>query len=193
MNSLKSEIKNHVTRLRPVTWKDLVDAAKVREMCVPETPTTGSSLNVQLELIQDQLKELTAQRSPSSASVGRCPERPQRSPSPRRVRFDDSANETRERYNNGRRNEYSDYVDLRSYDTPRPRYYDRSTFTTSNLNLRGRGMSRGYRNTRPMTPPSRLWRNDYYQQQPLEAPQRGRGAFWGGARLYRRENARGRQ
>jgi len=65
--------------------------------------------------------------------------------------------------------------------------------TTSNLNFRGRGMSRGYRNNRSMTPPSPSWRNDYYQQQPLEAPQEGRGAFRGGARLYRRENARGRQ
>ena len=37
--SLKSDIKNHVTRSQPTTWKDLVDAAKVEEMCVPETAT----------------------------------------------------------------------------------------------------------------------------------------------------------
>ena len=93
INGLKSEIKNHVTRLRPATWKDLADAAKVGEMCVPETPAIGSSVTVQLELIQDQLKELSAQRSPSSAPVGRPDDRPLRSPSPRRVRFDDRASE----------------------------------------------------------------------------------------------------
>jgi len=40
LNGLKSDIKNHVTRSQPTTWKDLVDAAKVEEMCVPETATT---------------------------------------------------------------------------------------------------------------------------------------------------------
>ena len=65
LNGLKSEIKNHVTQVRPTTWKDLVDAAKVGEMCVPETPAIGSSVTVQLELIQAQLKQLSAQRSPS--------------------------------------------------------------------------------------------------------------------------------
>jgi len=29
LNGLKSEIKNHVTRVRPTTWKYLVDSAKV--------------------------------------------------------------------------------------------------------------------------------------------------------------------
>jgi len=85
LNGLKSAIKNHVTRSQPATWKDLVDAAKVGGICVPETPTTGSSLTVQLELIKDQLKELSAQKSHSSVPVGRSTDRPPRSSSPRRV------------------------------------------------------------------------------------------------------------
>ena len=36
LNGLNSEIKNHVTRSQPNGWKELVDAAKVGEMCVPE-------------------------------------------------------------------------------------------------------------------------------------------------------------
>ena len=39
MNGLNNEIKNHVTRSQPNTWKDLVDTAKVGEMCVPEAPS----------------------------------------------------------------------------------------------------------------------------------------------------------
>jgi len=135
INGLKSEIKNHVTRLRPATWKDLVDAAKVGEMCVPETPAVGSSVTVQLELIQDQLKELSAQRSPSSAPVGRPDNRPFRSPSPRRVRFDDRATDTQPRNDD----------DRRSDDVSRSRYYNRSRSPPSEASFCGRGTTSGYR------------------------------------------------
>ena len=146
LNGLKSEIKNHVTRLRPVTWKDLVDAAKVGEMCVPETPAIGSSVTVQLELIQDQLKELSAQRSPSSAPVDRPDDRPLRSPSPRRVRFDDRASDVRPRW----------------------------TSPPGNSSFRGRGTFRGYRNNRFTSSPNQYWRNDNDQQQSVFGQQRGR-------------------
>ena len=165
INGLKSEIKNHVTRLQPATWKDLVDATKVGEMCVPETPAIGSSVTVQLELIQDQLKELSAQRSPSSAPVGRPDDRPLRSPSPRHVRFDDRASEVRSR----------DVNDGRSDDVSRSRYYNRSTSPPGDPSFRGRGTFRRYRNNRFTSSPNQYWRNDNYQQWPVFGQQRGRG------------------
>ena len=57
INGLNPEIRNHVTRNQPTTWTDLVHHAKVGEMCVPVP------LTVKLELIQDQLKQLTAEKN----------------------------------------------------------------------------------------------------------------------------------
>ena len=95
MNGLNNEIKNHVTRSQPNTWKELVETAKVGEMCVPEAPSNDSSVTVQLELIKDQLKHLSAQGSPVSAPLSRQEDRPYRSPSPRRVRFNDWTDDRR--------------------------------------------------------------------------------------------------
>ena len=89
INGLNPEICNHVTRNQPTTWTDFVYHAKVGEMCVPVPSQTDSTQAVKLELIQDQLKQLTAEKaqirsiSPVIATV----DRPPRSPSPRRVRF----------------------------------------------------------------------------------------------------------
>jgi len=193
LNGLRSDIKNHVIRSQPTTWKDLVDVAKVGEMCVPETTTTGSSLTIQLELIQDQLKELSAQKSHSD-SLGRSTDKPPRSPSPRRVRFDDRVNDrvSWSRGGNDRGGDYSDYVNRHGDSVSRSRYYDRLRSPHSDFNFCGRGTCQGYRNNRLMAPPSRQWRNDNYQYQPQDRPQRGRGAFRGTARPYCRENACGR-
>jgi len=125
LNGLNSEIKNHVTRSQPNNWKELVDAAKVGEMCVPEASSIESSVTVQLELIKDQLKHLSAQRSPVSAPMSRQ-DRPLRSPSPRRVRFDDWTDDRRARYDATRREDYVDYADRRMDNGRRLSYYDRS-------------------------------------------------------------------
>jgi len=113
MNGLNSETKNHATRSQPNIWKDLVDAAKVGEMCVPEAPSNDSSVAVQLELIKDQLKHLSALGSPVSAPLSRQEDRPYRSPSPRRVRFNDWTDDRRARYEATRREDYADYPDRR--------------------------------------------------------------------------------
>ena len=54
LNGLRPDIKNHVTRQQPQNWADLQKAAKVGEMCTPETAavaTTDPGLVVQIELM----------------------------------------------------------------------------------------------------------------------------------------------
>ena len=63
INGLNPEIRNHVTRNQPTTWTDLVYHAKVGEMCVPVPSQTDSTLTLKLELTQDQLKQLTAEKT----------------------------------------------------------------------------------------------------------------------------------
>ena len=73
-----------MTRVQPTDWRTLVEAAKIGEMCTPETSVTEGAvagLNIQLSVVQEQLKQLMNQRTTSSAGS--------RSPSPRRVRFED--------------------------------------------------------------------------------------------------------
>jgi len=92
---MASIIRNYVTRVQPTTWTDLVQQAKVGEMCAqPMDPT----LSVKLEVIQDQLKQLTAEKEKitqhlTSCFTGRSESRPgSHSGSPNRcVRFDHSA------------------------------------------------------------------------------------------------------
>jgi len=84
LNGLRPDIKNHVTRAQPTDGRTLVEAAKVGEMCTPETSVIDGAvagLNIQLSLVQEQLKQLMNQRTTSIAGS--------RSPSPRRVRFVD--------------------------------------------------------------------------------------------------------
>jgi len=101
--------------------------------------------------------------------VGRPDDRPLRSPSPRRVRFDDRS-------------------DRRSDDIPRARYYNRSMSPPSNVSFRGRGTTWGYRTDHFTASPNQYWRNDNYQQQPEFGQQRGRGAYGGRTRSYFRDN-----
>jgi len=91
INGLRPDIRNHVTRCQPITWKDLVDNAKVGEMCVPVPTITDTAVSVQLELIQDQLKQLATLKGSGqlSAPINPLSNRRSASQSPRRVRFDD--------------------------------------------------------------------------------------------------------
>ena len=192
MNGLNNEIKNHVTRSQPNTWKDLVDAAKVGEMCVPEAPSNDSSVTVQLELIKDQLKHLfSAQGSPVSASLCRQEDRPYTSPSPRRVHFNDWTDDRRMRYDATRRDDYADYPDRR-IGNGRRFGYDRSISAPRDFSFRGRWVTRGPRYNHPMGPPTQ-WRNDGYQNQPIRRTPRGRGTFRGSVRPPQLENSRDRQ
>jgi len=192
MNGLNNEIKNHVTRSQPNTWKDLVDAAKVGEMCVPEAPSNDSSVTVQLELIKDQLKHLfSAQGSPVSASLCRQEDRPYTSPSPRRVHFNDWTDDRSMRYDATRRDDYADYPDRR-IGNGRRFGYDRSISAPRDFSFRGRWVTRGPRYNRPMGPPTQ-WRNDGYQNQPIRGTPRGRGTFRGSVRPPQLENSRDRQ
>jgi len=71
-----------VTRAQPTDWRTLAEAAKVTEMCTRiASDGAVAGLNVQLSLVQEQLKQLMNQRTTSIAGS--------RSPSPRRVRFVD--------------------------------------------------------------------------------------------------------
>ena len=96
---LKPDIRNHVTRTQPTTWNDLVQHARIGEMCTPVAPPTDPTLAFKLEVIQDQLKQLTTSNKERSKSpvcfAGRQDSRsrggsPRTSPV-RRVRFDRSA------------------------------------------------------------------------------------------------------
>jgi len=192
MNGLNDEIKNHVTRSQPNTWKELVDTAKVGEMCVPEAPSNDSSVTVQLELIKDQLKHLAAQGSPVSAPLSRQEDRPYRSPSPRRVRFNDWMDDRRMRYDATRRDDYADYPDRRM-DNGQRLAYDCSFSVPRNFSFRGCGVTRGPRYNRPMYGPPTQWSNEGYQNQPTRGTPRGRGIFRGSARPPQSENFRDRQ
>ena len=51
---LKPDIRNHVTCTQPTTWNDLVQHARIGQMCSPVAPPTDPTLAVKLEVIQDQ-------------------------------------------------------------------------------------------------------------------------------------------
>jgi len=171
INGLNPEIRNHVTRNQPTTWTDLVYHAKVGEMCVPVPSQTDSTLAVKLELIQDQLKQLTAEKAQtrSTSPVIAAVDRPLRSPSPRRVRFQNDRSE----FAADRRSRVDDYrnTDGRSYYDRR--YDDRFIRP---------GGNRGYRGNGAAGPQWRQWGQDAYQSQPRGGGFRGRGNFRGRSR-----------
>ena len=114
INGLNPEIRNHVTLAQPNTWTDLVKQAKVGEMCVPVVQPLDTTLAVKLEVIQDQLKQLTAEkakpRSVSPVCSAECSDRRDssrsnsRPGSPRRVRFDPSIDRGMQDYRNSNNN-----------------------------------------------------------------------------------------
>jgi len=78
INGLKPDIRNHITRTQPTTWNDLVQHARIGEMCSPVVPPSDPTLAVKLEAIQDQLKQLTTSskvHSMSPVEFGRCTHR----------------------------------------------------------------------------------------------------------------------
>jgi len=97
LNGLRPDIKNHVTRQQPQNWADLQKAARVGEMCTPETAcpvvtTTDPGLVVQIELMRDQLNQLSAGKQSINTVREDSGERPRRdrSESERRVRFNEN-------------------------------------------------------------------------------------------------------
>jgi len=114
INGLNPEIRNHVTRAQPNTWTGLVQQAKVGEMCVSVAQPLDTTLAVKLEVIQDQLKQLTAEKAKPRGmspvcSVERSDRRDSSRPnsrpgSPRRVRFDPSTDRGMQDYRNSNNN-----------------------------------------------------------------------------------------
>ena len=106
INGFNPEIRNHVTRAQPTTWTELVQQAKVGEMCMTVPASTDPTLAVKLEAIQDQLTQLALNKQRAASPVcfaGRSESRG-RSPRPEspvhRVRFDRSADRGVQEYRN---------------------------------------------------------------------------------------------
>jgi len=109
ISGLKPEICNHVTLTQPTTWSELVHHAKIGEICTLVAPPTDPALAVQLEAIQDQLKQLTTTNKVHSTSpvcfACRSDSRsrgdsPQMASPARCIRFDQSADRGVQEYRN---------------------------------------------------------------------------------------------
>jgi len=70
LNGLRPDIKNHVTLTmqQPKTWNELVQSARVGEMCVPVVPPPDTNVAVQIELMRDQLNQLSIERRANTVS-----------------------------------------------------------------------------------------------------------------------------
>ena len=169
LNGLRTDIKDHVTRSQPSTWKELVEAAKVGELCSPSSSSTDDKITVQLALVQDQLKELATQISKPQPVQSLTDTRP-RSPSPRRVHFADDRT-----YRDGRLSRFDDYRND-SYNVRR-RYDEQSVSPTAFGRCGNSGFRRSY---------GRLWRNTN------SGTPRGQSNFRGRGRPIRGNNFRGR-
>jgi len=69
INGFNPEIRNHVTRAQPTTWTELVQQAKVGEMCMPVPSGSDPILAVKLEASQDQLTQLTLNKTRTASPV----------------------------------------------------------------------------------------------------------------------------
>ena len=69
INGFNPEIRNHVTRAQPTTWTELVQQAKVGEMCMPVPSGSDPILAVKLEASQDQLTQLTLNKTRPASPV----------------------------------------------------------------------------------------------------------------------------
>ena len=186
-NGLNPEIRNHVTRNQPTNWTDLVHHAKIGEMCVPVSSQTDETLSVKLELIQDQLKELTAEKAQSSRVVSPVGRRPGSSPE-RRVRFEDDAARPDRKTDRGLRFDDFRNPNDRRYDESGSRFGERSTSPYSRSQWGLRGGSGGYRGN-GSAPLRRQWRNNEFRGGTF----RGRGIPRGRGRPIRGEGAAARQ
>ena len=98
LNGLRDDLKSHVTRAQPATWKDLQEAAKIAELCPTEKPRSNDTLAIQLALMQDQLKQVLSNQNTGatkSAPVNQSEDKRPRSPSPKRVQFEDDRSPSR--------------------------------------------------------------------------------------------------
>jgi len=187
LNGLRPDIKDHVTRLQPADWKSLVEAAKIGEMCSPLHSET-STVAMQLALMREQLNNLSTQRSASTAG--------NRSPPPRRVRFDEQTDDRYDRGYDDRRGEYDDRHgrydnrnrNERRYDRKRDgrsspsRYDDRQT----SPDRCGDGRQDSSRGSRA-TGRGQSWRNQNRgDSRSRDRNSRGPGGFRGRSRSSRR-------
>ena len=109
INGLHTDTRNHVTCAQPNTWTDLVQQAKVGKMCIPVAQPLDTTLAVKLEIIQDQLKQLTTEKAKPRVSPVSTVERSYRHDSsrpgsPKRVRFDPSMDRGMQDYRNNNNN-----------------------------------------------------------------------------------------
>jgi len=59
LNGLRPEIANFVTRKQPTDWENLLEAARLGEMCFATQPNTDTLVTKQLTEMQDQLRQLS--------------------------------------------------------------------------------------------------------------------------------------
>jgi len=72
------------------TWESLVSSARVGEMCVPVSSIQDTTVSAQFQLIQEQLRQLQADKSKTetAGSTSTVVDRRSKSPPARRVRFE---------------------------------------------------------------------------------------------------------
>jgi len=88
LNGLRPEIATYVIQRQPTNVKELLDAARIGEMCVIK-PETDSTVTTQIAQVQDQLRQLTAKLETSRASTVMSVEQRLRAPSSKRVHLVD--------------------------------------------------------------------------------------------------------
>jgi len=87
LNGLRPEIANFVTQKQPTDWENLLEAARLGEMCVADQPNTDTLVTKQLIQMQDQLRQHSMKfDTPTAAPLS---EVTRGRMSPRRVHFDD--------------------------------------------------------------------------------------------------------
>ena len=120
LNGLRPEISTYVTQQQPKDIRELLDQARVGEMTNTKQPEKETATEVQIALVQNLLRELTTQMNKAIASSVRQDDRESlRTPSPRRVRFEEET----PRYSRG--NEGRRSWRFRRYETAQ-RYQPRS-------------------------------------------------------------------
>jgi len=79
LNGLCPEIANFVTQKQPTDWENLLEAARLGEMCVASQLITDTLVTTQLTQMQDQLRQLSMKFDTptavplSEATCGRTP------------------------------------------------------------------------------------------------------------------------
>jgi len=133
LNGLRPEIANFVTQKQPTDLENLLETARLGEMCVVNQPSTDTVVTKQLAQMQDQLRQLSMKfDTPTAAPISDVTRGKM---SPRRVHFDDE-NDKRSRSYDRRLN----------YDNRRP--FNRSNSPVTRQRGFGRCTSSSYRSFR---------------------------------------------